>query len=171
MCIQMLLHSVSHDKMTVSPTGGSIKQEKAELYNRGKFLETPTLTSQSLHRNTPPTLSCQRGLARWQEKVGGVFRITNVIGRGRGRTRVEKWKSLHWCLKWDCFILWGKCPVYLKKNLHAATACKSVLSDNVKIAALQRENASLQNENWLHTIGRCDELHDWFRLPSITRAH
>jgi len=96
--IQMLSHSVSHDNILVSPTGGSIElkpsirsahqqgsqgggghvpPEEAELYNGGKFIETPNITSQSPHRSTPPILSCQRSWA---------------IGRGRGRTRVEETK-------------------------------------------------------------------------------
>jgi len=93
---QMLSHSVSHDKISVSPTGGSIELkpstrsahqqgnrgghvplEEAGPYNGGKLIETPTLTSQSPHRNTPPNLSCHRGRA---------------MGRGRGRTRVEETK-------------------------------------------------------------------------------
>jgi len=51
---------------------GRVPSEKAGSYNGGKFIETPNLKSQSPHRNTPPTLSCQRSWA---------------IGRGRGRTR------------------------------------------------------------------------------------
>jgi len=43
-----------------------------------------------------------------------------------------------------------------KSAIAAAAACKSVLDDNVKIAPLQRENASMQNETWLHTVGRHD---------------
>jgi len=90
--IQILSHSVSHDKISVSPNGGSLElklytrpahqqgnrggqvlPEEAGPYNGGKFIETPTLTSQSPHRNMPPTLSCHRAWA---------------MGRGRGRTRV-----------------------------------------------------------------------------------
>jgi len=95
---QMLSHAVSLDKISVSATGGSIIRlkpstrsahqqcnrgggyvppEEAGPHNVGKFIETPTLSSQSPHRNTPQTLSCQRGWA---------------IGRGRGRTRVEETK-------------------------------------------------------------------------------
>jgi len=45
-----------------------------------------------------------------------------------------------------------------KSAIAAAAACRSVLNDNEKIAALQRENASMQNETWLHTVGRRDAL-------------
>jgi len=45
-----------------------------------------------------------------------------------------------------------------KSAIAAAAACKSVLNDNEKIAALQRKNASIQNETWLHTVGRRDAL-------------
>jgi len=94
--IQMFPHSVSHGKSIVLPTGGSIElnpstrsahqqgnrgghlpPEETEPYNGGNFIETPTLMSQSPHRNTPPTLSCHRGWA---------------MGKGRGRTRVEETK-------------------------------------------------------------------------------
>jgi len=42
---------------------GHVPSEEAEPYNGGKFIETPNLTSQSPHRNTPPTFSCQRSWA------------------------------------------------------------------------------------------------------------
>jgi len=43
----------------------------------GKFIETPTPTSQPPQRNTPPTFSCYSGWA---------------MGRGRGQTRVGEIK-------------------------------------------------------------------------------
>jgi len=80
MGIQMFPHSVNHGKSIVLPTGGSIElnpptrsahqqgtrgghvpPEEAEPYNGCQFIVTPTLTSQTPHRNTPPTLSCQCG--------------------------------------------------------------------------------------------------------------
>jgi len=43
-----------------------------------------------------------------------------------------------------------------KSAISAAAACKTVLGENVKIAAMQRESTSMQNETWLHTVGRHD---------------
>jgi len=56
---------------------GYVPSEEAGSYNWGKFIETPNLMSPTPLRNTPPTLACQRS---W------------VIGRGRGRTRMEETK-------------------------------------------------------------------------------
>jgi len=56
---------------------GHVPSEEAGSYYGGKFIETPNLKSQSPHRNTPPTLTCQRSC---------------TMGRGRGVTRVEETK-------------------------------------------------------------------------------
>jgi len=65
---------------------GHFPSEEAGPCNGGKFIETPNLTSQFPHRNTPPILSCQRSRA---------------MGRGRGVMRVEETKiSTHaWCCR------------------------------------------------------------------------
>jgi len=92
----MFSNSVNLDKISVSTTEGNIELKppsksapqqgnqrghvppvESEPYNGGEFIETPNLTSQSPHRNTPPTLFCQSSWA---------------IGRGRGRRRVEEKK-------------------------------------------------------------------------------
>jgi len=89
--------SVKHSQLSVTCiTGGNIAlaassrsahtqgnrvyhatSEEAGAFNGGKFIETPNLTSPTPLRNTPPTLTCQRS---W------------VMGRRRGRTRVEETK-------------------------------------------------------------------------------
>jgi len=129
---KMYSHFVNLDINLVSPTGGNIKlkpptksahqqgnrgghvpPEKAEPYNGRKFIETPNLTSQSPHRNTPPTLSCQRS---W------------VMGRGRGRTRVEEtkisteWWHFLWVNKLQLRCL--SCPWRLNYEPDALPICR-----------------------------------------------
>jgi len=58
--------------------GGHVPPEEAESGKRGKFIETPTLTSQPPQRNTPPSLSCRRGWA---------------MGKGKGQARVKEMKN------------------------------------------------------------------------------
>jgi len=136
-------HSVNLSKISVSPTGGNIElkplsrsahqqgnrgghvpPEEAEPYNGGKFIETPNLTSQSPHRNTPPTLSCQRSWA---------------IGRGRGRTRVEETKIStgssmpknnmkpkkiqYWQFWLPVALLWSYHKLKLKHNTKSSLLC------------------------------------------------